>query len=259
MKLSIVLCLLLIFTSHADEIPALYFSPDFAEVERDSDTTIEVWVDSIEVLKGFSVQFSYDPELIEMNAIREGTLFSSPTFFASFIDTVDGSVKIESAMLGSGRSVSGSGILFFVDIIGKTEGTDTLSFFDLNLRDVELARIDAVAYDGILVIGPSTHIQNKTKIPYKFRLFQNYPNPFNPITNIDFYVPDASIVTIQIINLSGQVVHTPVSSQMYHTGYHNIEFDGSSLASGVYMYRIKARSMQNGNQNEQSKRMILLR
>jgi photosystem II stability/assembly factor-like uncharacterized protein len=82
---------------------------------------------------------------------------------------------------------------------------------------------------------------NSGEIPAKFELQQNYPNPFNPVTNIRFSVPYKLNVEINIYDVNGKLVETAVNKNM-DAGFHEIKFDGSKLASGVYFYKLKAGS-----------------
>ena len=69
-------------------------------------------------------------------------------------------------------------------------------------------------------------------------LEQNYPNPFNPSTTIKFTLPVESRVKINVYNSLGQLVATLVDREM-QSGYHEINFDGTGLASGVYLYQLQ--------------------
>lgn len=93
--------------------------------------------------------------------------------------------------------------------------------------------------------------KEETSIPTEFELQQNYPNPFNPSTKIEFSVARNERVTITIYNILGQVVKTLVNAD-YAPGKYTVSFDGSSLASGVYIY-----NMQTNSTNFTKKMMLL--
>ena len=75
--------------------------------------------------------------------------------------------------------------------------------------------------------------------PEEFTLQQNYPNPFNPSTQVKFVLPEQANVTIQVYNITGQQVATLTNKTM-QAGFHQVEFDGSGLSSGVYIARMQA-------------------
>ncbi|MDE3059063.1 MAG: T9SS type A sorting domain-containing protein [Bacteroidota bacterium] len=77
------------------------------------------------------------------------------------------------------------------------------------------------------------------EIPESYALFQNYPNPFNPTTEIRYQIAEVSRVTLKIYNLLGQEVATLVSEKK-SPGTYEVSFDGSSLPSGLYFYRLDA-------------------
>ncbi|MFZ5947920.1 MAG: T9SS type A sorting domain-containing protein [Stygiobacter sp.] len=74
-------------------------------------------------------------------------------------------------------------------------------------------------------------------IPVKTYLYQNYPNPFNPITTIKFSVDSRTAVKINVYNLVGKLVST-ITNDVYSAGQYEVKFDGSNLASGVYLYQL---------------------
>jgi len=89
-----------------------------------------------------------------------------------------------------------------------------------------------------------TGIDHAADIPNSYMLFQNYPNPFNPSTTIRYGLPRKSVVKLSVFNTLGQQVAVLVSGEL-DAGFHEVQFDGSALASGVYLYRLNARPADN--------------
>ena len=97
-------------------------------------------------------------------------------------------------------------------------------------------------YDGLYLLTKSavTAISSaRSSAPMSFQLFQNYPNPFNPATTIEFSTGRLSIVDLKIYDLLGREVATLVKGEM-SAGKHEVQFDASHLASGIYFYRLQA-------------------
>lgn len=94
------------------------------------------------------------------------------------------------------------------------------------------------------VTPPTAVIDQPEPLPYRFALEQNYPNPFNPSTNIRFSLPARLAVTLSVYNITGQLVAQLVN-EVLEAGEHTVLWNGLSsdqtqLASGVYLYRLKA-------------------
>ncbi len=82
-------------------------------------------------------------------------------------------------------------------------------------------------------------VNNKSKaLPQRFSI-SNFPNPFNPTTKIEYQLPEESFVEIIVVNSLGQKVKQLVSENQ-DIGYYTIQFDGSTLPSGVYYCSLKA-------------------
>ncbi|HTR99830.1 MAG TPA: aryl-sulfate sulfotransferase, partial [Bacteroidota bacterium] len=77
--------------------------------------------------------------------------------------------------------------------------------------------------------------------PQSFALEQNYPNPFNPATQIRYALPARATVTLDVYNALGQRIAALVN-EPEDAGFHEVRFDGTNLASGVYFYRLRARA-----------------
>lgn len=90
------------------------------------------------------------------------------------------------------------------------------------------------------------------EIPVDFSLTQNYPNPFNPSTTINFALPIDSKVVLSVYNILGEKITELVNGQL-EAGNHTINFNASSLSSGMYIYKIEAGSFS------QVRKMILMK
>jgi flagellar hook assembly protein FlgD len=94
-------------------------------------------------------------------------------------------------------------------------------------------------------------------MPSGFLLDQNYPNPFNATTVIKFTLPELLNITLDIYNISGQKVRT-LADGIFGAGTQTIIWDGrntdgEAVASGIYLYRLRA-----GNAIE-TRKMVMLK
>jgi hypothetical protein len=102
------------------------------------------------------------------------------------------------------------------------------------------------------VFSPTMDIKpiNVPKI-FSFKLFPAYPNPFNPTTTIQFSVETHRNASLQIFDITGQLVETLVNGQI-GSGFHEIKWNAGGFASGVYFVRL-----QNGNHLINQKLLLL--
>ncbi|MGD8306734.1 MAG: T9SS type A sorting domain-containing protein [Ignavibacteria bacterium] len=82
-------------------------------------------------------------------------------------------------------------------------------------------------------------VQGDEIAPVSFTLKQNYPNPFNPTTKIRYEIPKRSFVTLKVCDILGKEVVTLVSEEKIQGNY-EVNFDASSLTSGIYFYQLIA-------------------
>lgn len=87
-------------------------------------------------------------------------------------------------------------------------------------------------------IGVSISLPPDTR-PLEFNLHKNYPNPFNPVTVIRYQLPVNSEVRLEVFDILGRRVAVLVDG-LVEAGTHEVSFDASTLASGVYLYRLQA-------------------
>ncbi len=99
--------------------------------------------------------------------------------------------------------------------------------------------------------GPLTGIENN-QTPYEYRLLQNYPNPFNPHTKITYQIPKSEFVKLVITDILGREVYE-LQNEFKTAGVHNLTFDATGFASGVYFYQIKAGEFTD------SKKMVIIK
>jgi hypothetical protein len=81
--------------------------------------------------------------------------------------------------------------------------------------------------------------EEKGAVPTEMKLQQNYPNPFNPSTNIEYRISKSGIVTLKVFDVLGREVVTLVNAEL-QPGVYQATFDGAHLASGVYLYQLRA-------------------
>ncbi|MBN1406649.1 MAG: T9SS type A sorting domain-containing protein [Calditrichaceae bacterium] len=104
----------------------------------------------------------------------------------------------------------------------------------MNLEYVELSRADDLG--GVTSINVERVGEG---FPTTFSLSQNYPNPFNPSTTIKFGITEQSDVKLVVYDVLGRVV-SELSNKKMNAGWHEVTFNASRFASGVYFYRIEA-------------------
>ena len=96
------------------------------------------------------------------------------------------------------------------------------------------------------------NVDNKSTSVNSFQLEQNYPNPFNPATLIKYSLPGNGLVTLKVYDLLGKEV-TILENGYRNSGTYSVIFNGSSLTSGIYFYRLEFKG------NSVSKKMILIK
>ena len=111
-------------------------------------------------------------------------------------------------------------------------------------------------------VGPATSVEDESGLPKQFALEQNFPNPFNPSTTIKYELPTSTVVRLSVFDMLGREVSVLVNDRR-DAGVHEVKFsakggsasggDGSSLASGLYFYRLQAGDFVS------TKKLVLLR
>lgn len=107
------------------------------------------------------------------------------------------------------------------------------------------------SYSDTLTVYIDTEL-DIVNIPDEYLLKNNYPNPFNPTTQIMYSVPEEGNVEIEVFELSGKSV-TTLTNAFHQAGNYTTQFNASGLASGIYIYTMKAGDFK------QSAKMLLLK
>jgi hypothetical protein len=147
-----------------------------------------------------------------------------------------------------------------MDIAGdiNDDGYDDVLILEPNYPDYNKpwGKVYIYSYKNLTYVDGYTEIND-------FYLSQNYPNPFNPTTIIKYALPADSNVELKIYDLMGREVRTMVNG--YNgIGYKEIMWDGKNeagtqVSSGIYLYRLIARSLEDGKIFEKSAKMIMMK
>ena len=114
------------------------------------------------------------------------------------------------------------------------------------LANARIAQRDGVLQHGIQIAILTGVGEQPEQLPTAFALDQNYPNPFNPATTIRFALPNNAQVRMSVYDILGREVRTLMNADL-NAGYHQVVWDGknnlgTSVSSGVYIYRVEAGS-----------------
>ena len=103
--------------------------------------------------------------------------------------------------------------------------------------------VSGVILPGLLAIQPDpctiTGVVNNSEVPKAYSLSQNYPNPFNPVTKISYEIPKSGLVTLKVYDILGKEIATLVN-EVKNPGSFVVDFNGTSLSSGMYFYRLES-------------------
>ncbi len=172
--------------------------------------------------------------------------------------------------------ISGTNYAWVSDYVGPFRSTDngtswgaqSLYPFSGSIQDLSLPDTLhgwAVTSDGeILAYNPLvTSVKGGPpgeNIPRQYSLSQNYPNPFNPTTSIVYALPTSSKVVLKIFDIVGREVFTLVNTDQ-PAGTYTVSFDGTNLASGIYLYRLFASGSVSGSKQQftETRKLVLVK
>ena len=106
---------------------------------------------------------------------------------------------------------------------------------------------------SVMQSSDSMDLSNHISQLHSFKLNDNYPNPFNPSTMINFQLGQLSAVSLKIYDLKGNLMETLINDKIRSAGSYDYTFNGSQLASGIYLYELKV------NESRINKKMLLIK
>lgn len=242
-----------------NEILSLNSQTNFDE-SSEADDWIELFNDSNEAIDIGGMYVTDD--------LRQPDMWQIPASFPNLTTIQAGGFILlwadknpEQGILHLNLKLSGNG-----EQIGLSWATDSgFVFIDtlvygIQITDVSYGRFPDGGHNFKFFDAPSPGYGNintgltddKIKFPASTSLYQNYPNPFNPSTVITYQLAQGNHVSLQIFDTSGRLVKTLVETQQT-AGQHSVTFFARDIASGIYIYKLKAGSY------EQSCKMVLLR
>jgi len=212
-------------------LPTAYFDA------RDIALPLTVGDVSGEDIKAFLLTMTYDDSVLEITGVdAQGDLAEN---FSLIINTdTPGHVTVGGAHY---EAIEGDGALIHLNARILKKGTTNLTLDSFSFNE----GFPQVATQNGEVSNSAVNVSNEETgaLPESFELLGNYPNPFNPTTTIQFNLPETAEVTVEIVDLLGRPAMT-IPAQVYQAGaLHRIDVDASTLASGVYMYRVKAQGV----------------
>jgi hypothetical protein len=136
-----------------------------------------------------------------------------------------------------GVGANGTGIIGWIGFITTLPGTASFEITDIKGVTPAGTLINLEGKQTEVPVLVNTSMTEDTSSPESFRVYPNYPNPFNPTTTIRYALPEAAQVRLSVFNLLGQEVAVLVNG-MRPAGISTVNFDASTLSSGVYIYRL---------------------
>jgi len=149
--------------------------------------------------------------------------------------------------------------------------------FTIGLFKKASYRLTCVIYTEWVNAGGTTEViaGQGIELPSGYNLYQNYPNPFNPSTTIKFSIPtsplnpspyrgegqrERSLVTLKVYDIQGTEIATLVNGELY-PGEYEVQFNASTLPSGIYFYKLQASDSKPGSglSFSEIKKMVLLK
>lgn len=208
----------------------------------DSFNFIIVRPENVQNLHAYSITISYNSNLIKYQDLMRLDFFSSlQTFFFPMIDTINGTIKVDEAILGA-YSQSGSGDILKIKFKAIAEGTCSLLVNNHVLKDLNNQNINANIENALIQIIPLVSVNDNNLSNEILVEFNIYPNPFNSSTNISVSSRLHKTFYLRIYNVIGQEVYNltmDLNNEKKTFIWSAVNNYGSRLPSGIYFAKIE--------------------
>jgi hypothetical protein len=222
------------------------------------------------VLGDFNIYYSYEPAFLRLLDTTSTGYFIDPIDAfgywhnnSSFAAIHSQSTRVNEIGGGSGGglddrfdmilvspSILQEGKIDYVDNTLKPYGNDG-QHFNGNINDPPFTIISQVVANALyyasdhlpvmadFIFNPPVNVNDGQNVVFNYKLEQNFPNPFNPVTTIRFELPESEMVELKVYDMLGREVET-LYNKVAPAGIVEVDFNAEYLASGLYIYRIKA-------------------
>jgi hypothetical protein len=202
----------------------------------------------IDNIAGIEMHLNYPVDALSFigisSGVLEGSLYSGG---AGLIDFVWNDVSNPITLANGDGIVS---LIFRIE--ADAPELSMISFNTSHAVDLTGKDFHVVPNNGYVYRNPTGIGENPGSLPKSFILSQNHPNPFNTTTTIEYILPQAMKVSLEIYDLLGRRI-AAMDNGLQEAGSHQVVWNAADNPSGIYFYTIKAGS------TAQTRRMLLLK
>lgn len=193
--------------------------------------------------RSLSFNYSQEGQPVQVMWLKHPLDNSSITHYAIYRKvTTSGTPTLLNTVSASGAS---SYTYTDYDYVISSSENKILLFYDVRAYYSTNSTYSDPSFEGVYGFyntnkqpGELAENQISLELPATTKI-NNYPNPFNPTTTISYQLPENSFVTIKVFDLLGKEVATLVN-EIKPAGYYSVNFNGSKLSSGIYIYTLSA-------------------
>jgi hypothetical protein len=221
------------------ELENFEFDTPIVDAKLHEIISLPIYLPNEREIEGIDLKVQFDPTIFNLLGFSDRNGIIDNSIYKTIINKqVAGEFQMVSYAGNTPIKTNGLiGSLKF-EVIGNSEPNSTIIIEELEIN--EIAEGGFLIQHGSDIGGVALGYQfNFKSIPGEFALNQNFPNPFNPSTNIQFDLPENGEVKISIFDIKGCLVEELLNSYL-DAGYHNLKWNASGQASGMYFIQMIA-------------------